>query len=130
RQHAENAQKIAEYLEEHDAVEKVYYPGLKSHPQHELAKEQMRGFGGMITFVMKDGLEPARKFLEKVQIFALAESLGGVESLVEHPAIMTHASVPAEIRKELGIDDGLIRLSVGIEDVDDLLADLEQALKA
>lgn len=125
--HAENAMKVAEYLEAHPAVEKVIYPGLKSHPQHELAKQQMHGFGGMITFFVKGGLEASKKFLESVQVFALAESLGGVESLIEHPAIMTHASVPAEQRKALGIDDSLIRLSVGIEDVGDLLADLEQA---
>ncbi|AGH96714.1 cystathionine gamma-synthase [Pseudobdellovibrio exovorus] len=125
--HAENAMKVAEYLEAHPSVEKVIYPGLKSHPQHELAKQQMHGFGGMITFFVKGGLEASKKFLESVQVFALAESLGGVESLIEHPAIMTHASVPAEQRKALGIDDSLIRLSVGIEDVGDLLADLEQA---
>jgi len=125
--HAENAQKVAEYLEKHALVEKVIYPGLKSHPQHELAKEQMSGFGGMITFFIKGGMSSARKFLESVEVFALAESLGGVESLIEHPAIMTHASVPAEQRKILGIDDSLIRLSVGVEDISDLLHDLEQA---
>ncbi|TXD31728.1 cystathionine gamma-synthase [Lujinxingia vulgaris] len=128
RQHAANAQVIAEYLEKHEAVEKVLYPGLESHPQHAIAKKQMSGFGGMITFVLKDGLEPARTMLERVKVFALAESLGGVESLIEHPAIMTHASVPPEVRAELGISDGLVRLSVGIEDVQDLVADLEQAL--
>lgn len=125
--HAENAMKIAEFLEKHPQVEKILYPGLKSHPQHELARSQMTGFGGMITFFIKGGLNSAKKFLESVQVFALAESLGGVESLIEHPAIMTHASVPPEQRKALGIDDSLIRLSVGIEDVDDLLADLKQA---
>lgn len=125
--HAENAIKIADFLEAHPMVEKVVYPGLKSHPQHALAKEQMSGFGGMITFFIKGGFDSAKKFLESVQVFALAESLGGVESLIEHPAIMTHASVPAEQRKILGIDDSLIRLSVGIEDCDDLLADLKQA---
>jgi len=125
--HAENAAKIADFLEAHPMVEKVVYPGLKSHPQHALAKEQMSGFGGMITFFIKGGFDSAKKFLESVQVFALAESLGGVESLIEHPAIMTHASVPAEQRKILGIDDSLIRLSVGIEDCDDLLADLKQA---
>jgi len=130
RQHQDNAERIAAYLEAHDAVEKVIYPGLESHPQYALAKEQMTGGGGMITFVMKGGLERARKMLESVKIFALAESLGGVESLIEHPALMTHASIPAEIRAELGISDGLIRLSVGIEDGDDLIADLEQALRA
>ena len=125
--HAEGAMKVAEYLEKHPLVEKVVYPGLKSHPQYELAKKQMSGFGGMITFFIKGGIEASRKFLESVQVFALAESLGGVESLIEHPAIMTHASVPADLRKKLGIDDSLIRLSVGIEDIDDLLADLKQA---
>lgn len=125
--HNENAMKVAQFLETHPMVEKIVYPGLKSHPQYELAKSQMHGFGGMITFFIKGGLEASRKFLESVQVFALAESLGGVESLIEHPAIMTHASVPADQRKKLGIDDSLIRLSVGIEDVDDLLADLKQA---
>ena len=127
--HAENAMKIAKYLEKHPLVEKTVYPGLESHPQHVLAKKQMSGFGGMITFFIKGGMEPARTFLESVKVFALAESLGGVESLIEHPAIMTHASVPAEQRKILGIDDSLIRLSVGVEDCADLLADLEQAFK-
>lgn len=127
RAHQENAMKIAEFLSTHAKVEKILYPGLKSHPQHQLAKQQMHGFGGMITFFIKGGLPAARKFLESVQVFALAESLGGVESLIEHPAIMTHASVPAEQRKLLGIDDSLIRLSVGIEDCGDLLNDLKQA---
>ena len=127
--HAENAMKIAKYLEKHPLVEKTVYPGLESHPQYALAKKQMSGFGGMITFFIKGGMESARTFLESVKVFALAESLGGVESLIEHPAIMTHASVPAEQRKILGIDDSLIRLSVGVEDCADLLADLEQAFK-
>ncbi|MBC7465500.1 MAG: cystathionine gamma-synthase [Bdellovibrio sp.] len=125
--HAENAMKVANYLETHPLVEKVVYPGLKSHPQHDLAKKQMTGFGGMITFFIKGGIDASRKFLESVQVFALAESLGGVESLVEHPAIMTHASVPAEQRAKLGIDDSLIRLSIGVEDIDDLIADLKHA---
>ncbi|MBC7743086.1 MAG: cystathionine gamma-synthase [Bdellovibrionaceae bacterium] len=125
--HAESAMIVAQFLEKHPLVEKVVYPGLKSHPQYELAKSQMTGFGGMITFFIKGGLPASRKFLESVQVFALAESLGGVESLIEHPAIMTHASVPADLRKKLGIDDSLIRLSVGIEDIDDILADLKQA---
>ena len=125
--HAENAMKVAEFLQSHPMVEKVVYPGLKSHPQYDLAKKQMSGFGGMITFFIKGGLSASKKFLESVQVFALAESLGGVESLIEHPAIMTHASVPAEQRKILGIDDSLIRLSVGIEDLEDLLGDLQQA---
>lgn len=127
RAHESNAKTISEYLEKHPKVEKVIYPGLKSHPQHELAKEQMSGFGGMITFYIKGGIEGARRFLENVKVFSLAESLGGVESLVEHPAIMTHASVPPENRKALGIDDSLIRLSVGIEDIEDLLNDLKSA---
>lgn len=128
--HSENAMKVAQFLEKHPQVERIIYPGLASHPQHELAKQQMSGFGGMITFFIKGGMNSARKFLESVQVFALAESLGGVESLIEHPAIMTHASVPPEQRKALGIDDSLIRLSVGVEDVEDLLADLDQAFKA
>lgn len=127
--HQKNAMAIAEYLEKHPKVEKVLYPGLKSHPQHALAREQMSGFGGVLSFYLKGGLAESRTFLEKVKIFALAESLGGVESLIEHPAIMTHASVPAEQRKELGIDDNFIRISAGIETLTDLLADLEQALK-
>ncbi len=125
--HAENAQKVAEFLETHPMVEKAIYPGLKSHPQHDLARQQMTGFGGMITFYIKGGMNASRKFLESVQVFALAESLGGVESLIEHPAIMTHASIPADQRAKLGIDDSLIRLSVGVEDCDDLIGDLKQA---
>lgn len=130
RAHEANALPIARFLEGHAQVEKTIYPGLASHPQHGLAKEQMSGFGGMITFHIKGGLGAARKFLESVRVFALAESLGGVESLIEHPAIMTHASVPVENRKALGIDDSLIRLSVGIEDLDDLMRDLERAFAA
>ena len=126
--HCENAAAIAAWLETHPKIEKVYYPGLKSHPQHALAKQQMHGFGGMVTAVLKGGLEPAKTFLERTQVFTLAESLGGVESLIEHPAIMTHASIPAEIRAQIGIDDGLVRLSCGIEDLDDMIADLKAAL--
>ena len=126
--HCENAFEVASFLEEHEAIEKIYYPGLSNHPNHEIAKKQMNGFGGMITAVLKGGLKTATTFLERTKIFALAESLGGVESLIEHPAIMTHASVPAEVRKDLGIEDGLVRLSVGIESVEDLLDDLNQAL--
>lgn len=126
--HCDSAQTIAEWLVTHPKIEKVYYPGLPSHPQHELAKRQMHHFGGMVTAVIKGGLVPARRFLERCQIFALAESLGGVESLIEHPAIMTHASIPADKRAELGIVDGLVRLSVGVEDLDDLINDLDQAL--
>lgn len=128
--HASNAMAVAKFLEKHPKVEKVLYPGLPSHPQHGLAKEQMFGFGGMITFYIKGGLPAARSFLENVNVFSLAESLGGVESLVEHPAIMTHASVPPENRKALGIDDGLIRLSVGVEEEVDLIRDLENAFAA
>ncbi len=128
KQHCENAEIIANFLEKHEAVDKVIYPGLHSHPQHALAASQMSGFGGMISFVLKGNLDTARRFLERCSVFALAESLGGVESLVEHPAIMTHASVPQSKREALGIVDGLVRLSVGIEDVDDLLDDLSHAL--
>jgi cystathionine gamma-lyase len=126
--HCRNAMCIAEWLEGHDKVERVIYPGLPSHPQHDLAKNQMRGFGGIVTFFIKGDLGDARRFLERCHVFALAESLGGVESLVDHPAIMTHASVPASERVKLGISDTLIRLSVGIEDCDDLIADLENAI--
>lgn len=126
--HAGNALKIAQFLESHPKIRKVIYPGLKSHPQHELAKRQMTGFGGIVTFFIKGGLEAARKFLERVTVFSLAESLGGVESLIEHPAIMTHASLPKEIREKIGISDELIRVSVGIENVDDLIDDLKNAL--
>lgn len=126
--HQENAMKVAQFLENHPKVRKVIYPGLKSHPQHELAKKQMSGFGGIIAFFIRGGLEAARRFLERVKIFSLAESLGGVESLIEHPAIMTHASLPKEVREKLGISDELIRISAGIENVDDLTGDLEQTL--
>jgi cystathionine beta-lyase/cystathionine gamma-synthase len=128
--HCKNAMQIATYLESHSAIEKVYYPGLESHPHHDLAKRQMNGFGGMISIVLKGGLASATAFLESTEVFALAESLGGVESLVEHPAIMTHAAVPEAIRNEIGIVDGLVRLSVGLETLDDLMADLNSALKA
>ena len=126
--HCASAMRIAEWLEQDERVESVLYPGLPSHPQHALAKQQMPGFGGIVTFFIKGDLDNARVFLERCQVFALAESLGGVESLVDHPAIMTHASVPPEERAKLGISDTLIRLSVGIEAVDDLIADLDQAL--
>jgi cystathionine gamma-lyase len=126
--HCANAMELARWLEGHPAVERVIYPGLKSHPQHALAKRQMAGFGGIITIEVKGGLRRARRVLERCQLFALAESLGGVESLIEHPAIMTHASVPAANRKRLGISDGLIRLSVGVEDLADLKDELESAL--
>lgn len=127
--HCENAIDIAGYLESHPKVRRVYYPGLESHPQFELARRQMSGFGGMISFEMDGGLEEARTFLEGLRIFSLAESLGGVESLVEHPALMTHASIPREEREKVGISDSLIRASVGIEDVEDLKEDLDKALQ-
>jgi cystathionine gamma-lyase len=129
QRHCESALKIARWLEAHKAVERVIYPGLESHPQHALAKRQMSGgFGGIISIVTKGDIDDARRMLERVRVFTLAESLGGVESLIEHPAIMTHASIPTEQRMALGISDSLIRLSVGIEDADDLIADLSQAL--
>ena len=127
-QHSNNAQLVAEFLEGHAAVDRVLYPGLASHPQHALASRQMNGFGGMVTAILKGGLSDSVAFLERCRLFALAESLGGVESLIEHPAIMTHASIPPENRAELGISDSLVRLSVGVEDSRDLLAELEYAL--
>lgn len=128
QRHSENGMAVAKYLESHPAVAQVIYPGLESHPQYELAKAQMKDFGGMVSFTFKSGKkEDAVKFLEKVRVFTLAESLGGVESLANHPALMTHASIPAEKRAELGITDDLVRLSVGIEDAEDLIADLEKA---
>ncbi|HHG5007193.1 TPA: PLP-dependent aspartate aminotransferase family protein [Pseudomonas aeruginosa] len=126
--HCSNALALAQWLERQPQVARVYYPGLASHPQHELAKRQMLGFGGMISLDLRCDLAGSRRFLENVRIFSLAESLGGVESLIEHPAIMTHASIPAETRAELGIGDSLIRLSVGVEALEDLQADLAQAL--
>ena len=126
--HCANGLAVAEYLAGHAKVESVHYPGLASHPQHALAKRQMEGFGGMVTAVLSGGLDDARRFLERCHYFALAESLGGVESLIEHPAIMTHASIPAAERAKRGISDSLVRLSVGIEDADDLIADLKNAL--
>ena len=128
RAHAENALALAKWLENHPRIERVIYPGLKSHPQHGLAQKQMSGFGGMLSFVLKGDLAKAKKFLTSLKLITLAESLGGVESLIEHPATMTHASLPAGVRKELGILDGFIRLSVGLEDLEDLQKDLDQAL--
>jgi cystathionine beta-lyase/cystathionine gamma-synthase len=127
--HNRNGQRIAEYLESHRGVEAVHYPGLPSHPQHELAKRQMRGFTGMISLEL-GSLARARKVVERTRLFSLAESLGGVESLVGHPAIMTHAAVPKEMRDRMGVTEGLIRLSVGVEDIEDLIEDLDQALKS
>lgn len=128
RQHCESAMKVARHLEAHPKIDRVIYPGLESHPQHALASSQMDAYGGMITAFIKGDINDARKFLERCEIFALAESLGGVESLIEHPAIMTHASVPPEVRAELGISDTLIRFSVGVENVEDLLAEIDSAL--
>lgn len=127
--HSTNGQRVAEFLDAHDGVDKVFYPGLPSHPQHELAKRQMRYLGGMVSFRLKGTLDHTRRFCENLHVFQLAESLGAVESLANHPAIMTHASIPKETREALGITDSLVRLSVGIEDIDDLLADLEQAMQ-
>jgi cystathionine gamma-lyase len=126
--HCSNALAIAQFLEKHPAVRQVIYPGLASHPQHDLAKRQMHGFGGMVSVVLDRDLDGTKRMLERTELFALAESLGGVESLIEHPAIMTHASIPPHVRAELGISDAFIRLSVGVEGADDLIADLDQAL--
>jgi len=128
--HCANALEIARWLEEEPKVKSVSYPGLKSHPQHDLARQQMRGFGGMVTITLKADLEGTKRFLESTELFALAESLGGVESLINHPALMTHASVPKEQRDALGVTDSLVRLSVGIEDVRDLIEDLKNAFEA
>lgn len=130
REHMRNGLEVAHYLEKHPLVERVIHPGLKSHPQHELAKRQMRGYSGMITFYIKGGEAEARKFLSTLKLFTLAESLGGYEGLAEHPGIMTHASIAKEEREKLGITDGLIRLSVGIENIEDIIADLDNAFKA
>jgi cystathionine gamma-lyase len=127
--HCSNALAIAQFLERHPGIERIYYPGLASHPQHALARRQMQGgFGGIVTAVLRGGLPAARRALERCRLFALAESLGGVESLIEHPGIMTHSSLPEATRQALGINDGLIRLSVGVEDVQDLIEDLRAAL--
>ncbi len=128
REHERNARRVAEFLNQHPNVDKVYYPGLKSHPQHELAKRQQNGFGGMVSFEVKGGIEEVNQILRSVKVFALAESLGGVESLIDHPVTMTHASMRPDLREAAGINERVIRLSVGIEDIDDLLEDLDQAL--
>ena len=127
--HSENAMAIAKHFESHKDISEVIYPGLANHPQHDLASKQMNGFGGIISMNIKGGLEKSKSFLERTKIFALAESLGGVESLIEHPALMTHASLPKDHREMIGISDGLVRLSVGLESLDDLIEDIEQALK-
>jgi cystathionine beta-lyase/cystathionine gamma-synthase len=129
QRHCESAGKIAEWLTKHPKVKKVYYPGLTSHPQHALAKKQMRGFGGIVTCDLTGDLNTTRRFLEKLKVFTLAESLGGVESLADHPAIMTHASIPVNLREQAGITDTLVRLSVGIESCDDLIGDIQQAFE-
>lgn len=130
QRHCENGMKVAEFLDQHPKVGQVFYPGLKDHPQHEIAKKQMRDFGGMVSFNFKSGDEAdSRKFLESLKVFTLAESLGGVESLANHPKTMTHASIPADVRLANGVTDDLVRLSVGIEDIEDLLADLERAFQ-
>ena len=130
QRHCENGEKVVTFLNNHPKIKQVYYPGLSSHPYHEIAKKQMSGFGGMVSFTFKSGKkEDAISFLEKVKVFTLAESLGGVESLANHPTTMTHASIPEDKRLEVGITDDLVRLSVGVEDIDDLLADLEQAFR-
>jgi len=130
QRHCENAEMVAKFLLEHPKVSKVYWPGFESHPNHEVAKKQMRGFGGMISFDLKGNrMEDAHAIVKKVKVFALAESLGGVESLIGHPATMTHSSIPKEDREKTGVTDSLIRLSVGVEDAEDIIDDLRQALK-
>jgi cystathionine beta-lyase/cystathionine gamma-synthase len=128
RQHEENARAIANHLNKHQAVKRVYYPGLPTHPGHDIAKRQMKGFGGMVSFEVKGGIEAANKFQKKIKIFALAESLGGCASLADHPGTMTHASMPKDVREKVGITDDLIRLSIGLENADDLIEDLDQSL--
>jgi cystathionine gamma-lyase len=130
RAHCDNALQLAQWLQTHPALDKVIYPGLAAHPQHALAQRQMSGFGGIVSIVLKGGLQAAKRFCERTELFTLAESLGGVESLVNHPAVMTHASVPVQRRAQLGISDALVRLSVGVEDVGDLQADLDRALRS
>jgi cystathionine gamma-lyase len=130
RQHEENALAVARFLQDHPKVDRVYYPGLPSHPQHELAKKQMSGFSGMVSFTLEGGTEAAYAAMKRTKLFHLAESLGGVESLLTHPATMTHAAIPKEQREARGVTDGLMRLSVGIEDGDDLVADLESAISS
>jgi cystathionine beta-lyase/cystathionine gamma-synthase len=130
RQHEENALAVARFLQDHPEVDRVYYPGLPDHPQHELAKEQMSGFSGMVSFTLEGGAEAAYAVVQKTRVFHFAESLGGVESLITHPATMTHAAIPREQREARGVTDGLMRLSVGIEDKEDLIADLDGAISA
>jgi len=129
KQHEENAIAVANYLKGHPAVKRVFYPGLDSHPGHEIAKRQMKGFGGIVSFELKEGIEAVNRFLKRIKVFSLAESLGGVASLAEHPATMTHASMPKDYREKVGITDELVRLSVGLENIDDLIEDISQALE-
>src|SRR6185312_13556967 len=130
QRHCENGEKIAQWLRNNPKVDKVYWAGFPDHPNHEIAKKQMRGFGGMMSFTLKDdSMEAAKKVLSSTRLFSLAESLGGVESLIGHPASMTHASIPKEIREKAGVSDSLLRLSIGIEDVEDLIEDLKQAIR-
>jgi cystathionine beta-lyase/cystathionine gamma-synthase len=129
KQHEENAIAVANYLKGHTGVSRVFYPGLESHPGHKIARKQMKGFGGVVSFEIKRGIEAVNNFLRRIRVFALAESLGGVASLAEHPATMTHASMPKEHREKVGITDDLVRLSVGLENIDDLIEDLRQALE-
>ena len=129
KQHEENAKAVVNYLAGHPAVKRVFYPGLESHPRHEIAKRQMRGLGGVVSFELRGGLKAVNTFLRRIKVFSLAESLGGVVSLAEHPASMSHASMPEDYRKKVGITDQLVRLSVGLENIDDLTEDLGQALR-
>jgi len=129
RQHEANAVKVADYLKEHPAVKRVFYPGLESHPGHEIARRQMKGFGGVVSLELKGGAEAVNSFLKRIRVFSLAESLGGVASLAEHPATMSHASMPQDFREKTGITEELVRLSVGLENSDDLIEDLSQALE-
>ncbi|HUU08658.1 MAG TPA: PLP-dependent transferase, partial [Dehalococcoidales bacterium] len=130
KQHEANATRVANYLAEHPAVKRVFYPGLKSHPGHEIARRQMKGFGGVVSFELKGGASATNRFLKRIKVFSLAESLGGAASLAEHPATMSHASMPKEHREKIGLTDELVRLSVGLENADDLIDDLGQALKS
>jgi cystathionine beta-lyase/cystathionine gamma-synthase len=130
RQHCQNAAAIAAFLGKHPRVKRVFYPGLKSHPHYKIAKKQMKGYSGMVSFEILGGAKAVKSFLRRVKVFSLAESLGGVDSLAEHPASMSHAAMPEKFRKKVGINDNLIRLSIGLENVDDLIEDLEQALRS
>jgi cystathionine beta-lyase/cystathionine gamma-synthase len=130
KKHEENAMAVASYLQSHKAVSRVFYPGIESHPGHEIAKRQMKGFGGVVSFELKGGIKAVDNFLRRLKVFSLAESLGGVASLAEHPATMSHASMPPDYRAKIGISDDLIRLSIGLESIEDLIDDLGQALNS